>query len=100
NKHLPFKVITENEEVEVLGTHFNVSSYKEDGVSSVALLEGRVKVSVSSNKSRYLNPGQQTVVRAGSIQVQPVDISEAVAWKNGEFMFNNESLKSVMKKIA
>lgn len=100
NARLPFKVITETEEVEVLGTHFNVNSYKEEGVSSVALLEGKVKVSVPSRDSRILTPGQQTLVSTGSIKVYPVDLSESIAWKNGEFMFNNESLKSVMQKIA
>ena len=100
NKKLPFRVITPKEEVEVLGTHFNVNSYSEEESSTVALLEGKVKVSLSSSESRVLKPGEQTVVKAGSMEVYPVDLSEAVAWKNGEFMFHNESMKSVMQKIA
>jgi len=100
NKNKPFKVITENEEVEVLGTHFNVSSYKEEETSSVALLEGKVKVSLHSAASKVLIPGQQSVVKAGSIEVYPIDLSEVAAWKNGEFMFNNENIKSVMQKVA
>ncbi len=100
NKRLPFRVITPKEQIEVLGTHFNVNSYSEEESSTVALLEGKVKVSLSSSEFKVLKPGEQTIVKGGSVQVFPVDLSEAIAWKNGEFMFNNESMKSVMQKIA
>lgn len=33
------------------------------------------------------------------MEIAPVDQNECLAWKNGEFMFNNESLESVMKKL-
>lgn len=100
NKKLPFKVITSKEEIEVLGTHFNVNSYNEEESSTVALLEGKVKVSLPSSEFKVLNPGEQTIVKGESLEVHPVDLLEAIAWKNGEFMFNNESMKSVMQKIA
>ena len=100
NKKLPFKVITPKEEVEVLGTHFNVNSYSEEESSTVALLEGKVKVSLSSSEFKVLNPGEQAVVKTGAVEVYPVDLSEAVAWKNGEFMFHNEGIKSVMQEVA
>lgn len=100
NKKLPFRVITPKEEVEVLGTHFNVNSYNEEESSTVALLEGKVKVSLPSLEFKVLNPGEQTIVKGESLEVHPVDLSEAIAWKNGEFMFHNESMKSVMQKIA
>jgi hypothetical protein len=100
NKKLPFTVITPKEEVEVLGTHFNVNSYRDEESSMVALLEGKVKVSLSSSEFKVLKPGEQTIVKGGAVEVFPVDLSEAVAWKNGEFMFHNESMKSVMQKIA
>lgn len=100
NKKLPFRVITPKEEVEVLGTHFNVNSYRDEESSTVALLEGKVKVSLPSLEFKVLNPGEQTIVKGESLEVHPVDLSEAIAWKNGEFMFHNESMKSVMQKIA
>jgi len=100
NKSLPFKVITRKEEIEVLGTHFNVNSYGEEETSSIALLEGKVKVAISSTDFDFLAPGQQAVVKNGSMTIHPVNLSEAVAWKNGEFMFNDENMKSVMQKIA
>jgi ferric-dicitrate binding protein FerR (iron transport regulator) len=77
-----------------------VNSYRDEESSMVALLEGKVKVSLSSSEFKVLKPGEQTIVKGGAVEVFPVDLSEAVAWKNGEFMFHNESMKSVMQKIA
>ncbi len=100
NDAQPFIVQTNREKVEVLGTHFNVNSYPEETTSAVALLEGKVKVSIADQSAEFLQPGQQSLVKGGVIQVQQIAIAESVAWKNGEFMFNNESLSSVMRKLA
>ncbi|HWV74182.1 MAG TPA: FecR domain-containing protein [Pseudosphingobacterium sp.] len=100
NEKAPFVVRTKNESVQVLGTHFNVNTYKDDQISTVSLLEGSVKVSLPNEISQILKPGQQSVAYTDRIDVQPVNISEAIAWKNGEFMFNSESLVSAMTKIA
>lgn len=100
NKKAPFVVSTKNESVHVLGTHFNVNTYKDDQISTVSLLEGSVKVSLPNEISQTLKPGQQSIAHADRIEVQPVNTSEAVAWKNGEFMFNSENLVSAMNKIS
>ena len=99
-KEAPFIVTTPKEEVKVLGTHFNINSYPKDEQSTVALLQGSVQVSASNSSKKILKPGEQSVQTAGRIEVKPINIDEAVAWKNGEFMFNNESLESVMRKVA
>ncbi|NGF55190.1 DUF4974 domain-containing protein [Parapedobacter sp. SGR-10] len=96
----PFIVKTKQEKIEVLGTHFNVNAYTEESTSAVALLEGKVKVSLGDRTSKVLQPGQQSLVKEDAIQVQNIDVAESIAWKNGEFMFNNESLSSVMRKLA
>ncbi len=100
NKKSPFIVKTDNETVRVLGTHFNVNAYKNEKASHVSLFEGSVKVSVGESFSEIIKPGQQSVVKKGEISVQPADLEEVVAWKNGEFIFNHESLKSAMQKVA
>ena len=96
----PFIVKTAKEKIEVLGTHFNVNSYQTDINSTVALLEGKVKVSSGEDHNTVLKPGQQSVVSRGKIEIRNVNVDECVAWKNGEFMFNNETLENVMKKVA
>ncbi|NGM60657.1 DUF4974 domain-containing protein [Sphingobacterium sp. SGG-5] len=100
NEQKPFIVQTNRQKVEVLGTHFNVNAYSEEPISAVSLLEGKVKVSLANQAEETLLPGQQSLVKNDVIYVQKIDIAESVAWKNGEFMFNNESLSSVMRKLA
>ncbi|MFD2554808.1 FecR family protein [Sphingobacterium tabacisoli] len=96
----PFIVKTEKEQVEVLGTHFNLNSYTDERVSRVALLEGSVKVSTAAGRgSEILRPGQQSLVSSAGISVEAVDMDECLAWKNGEFMFNNESLESIARRL-
>jgi len=94
-KNQPFKVVTNQQVVEVLGTHFNVNAYDDENVTSTTLLEGSVKVA-----GRVLKPGQQASLKNGHISINEVDTEEAVAWVNNNFNFNNEDLGSIMRKIS
>ncbi|WP_293915552.1 MULTISPECIES: FecR family protein [unclassified Sphingobacterium] len=97
----PFIVKTGKEEVRVLGTHFNVNSYEGDPVSRVSLLEGKVEVLAKRGLYKtHLLPGQQTVNTSNSINVESFNTEESIAWKNGEFIFNNERLDQVMLKVG
>jgi len=100
NEDIPFRVRTKKETIEVLGTHFNVNSYADEPASITTLVEGKVKVSLPNAVSQILRPGQQSLVRTGDdIQVNEVDPFEIVAWKDGDFMFNNEALERAMRKV-
>ncbi|WP_316791467.1 FecR family protein [Pedobacter frigoris] len=119
NKKVPFIVQTDQQTVEVLGTHFNINSYKDEGSVKTTLLEGSVLVSClpatanNNNSSLHkgvspqggesgvvLKPNEQASLTANkTITVDEVNPNEAIAWKNGKFMFNDESLESIMRKI-
>lgn len=102
NKRKPFRVNTTNQVVEVLGTHFNVNAYPDEKISKTTLLEGKVAVSKGAQVV-LLAPGQQALNNAGfsSLNVKKIaDVSEAVAWKNGLFMFDNEDIYTIMNKIS
>jgi len=98
-KGTSFVVKTAKEDIQVLGTHFNVNAYDDEAISYVSLIEGRVKVS-NPIVSKILIPGQQTVGVNGQLTVQKMNVEEVLAWKNGEFMFNNENLEKVMLKLS
>lgn len=100
NKNKPFIVKSENQSIEVLGTHFNVHAYENEPVIKTTLLEGSVAVT-SKNQKAILRPGQQSNVSESyaKIAVKEVDTEEAIAWKNGRFKFDNADLKSVMKQL-
>jgi ferric-dicitrate binding protein FerR (iron transport regulator) len=101
NKAMPFKVKTRQQQVEVLGTHFNINAYTDEKITATTLLEGSVKVTTASrNQKMIIKPGEQSTVNGDTMNVQEVDTDEAVAWKNGYFLFNDENLAGIMKKVS
>ncbi|TDO24648.1 FecR family protein [Pedobacter duraquae] len=103
NKKMPFKVVTMNQEVTVLGTHFNVKGYGDDNGIATTLLEGSVNVQNRvSGTARKLVPGNQSTVlkNSNAIVVENVQLEQVMAWKNGYFIFENEDIRSIMKLIG
>lgn len=99
HKIVPFKVQTNDVNIEVLGTHFNVMAYANEKSVNTTLLEGSVRVSqLTTHNSQLLTPGQQAKVN-GSIQLVNVDTEEVVAWKNNLFQFNGADIQTVMGQI-
>lgn len=97
----PFIVIAANQQVEVLGTHFNINSYSDEPSVKTTLLEGSVKVSITGkNRPSILNPGQQSINDGHQIKVTSVDIDAVIAWKNGYFQFDDEPISSIMRKLS
>lgn len=101
DKTRPFIVDNGHQQVEVLGTHFNVNSYTDEPYTKTTLLEGTVRVSANTTQAT-LKPGQQSRLNKEqhTLSVAQADLEEAMAWKNGYFMFTNENIGSVMKKLA
>jgi len=95
----PFLVESIGQTVKVLGTHFNINSYADEGEIKTTLLEGSVKVE-SNDPGTILKPGEQASFKNNKIKVTQVNPENAIAWKNGEFEFSNESLESIMRKIS
>jgi len=100
DKRHPFIVNTPDQQVEVLGTHFNLTAYPGDANTSTTLLEGSVRVVSRRGASVIIKPGQQTSLSNAGLKVNDVEVSDVIAWKNGFFTFNNENLGSIMTKVA
>jgi len=101
NARMPFRVVATGQTVEDIGTHFNISAYKDEPVIKTTLVEGSVKVS-KGKETAILKPGQQSIIRSinNSIIVQDADTDEAVAWKNGYFLVNEADIASIMRQLA
>lgn len=96
HKSRPFKVISEGQTVEVLGTHFNINAYADEPNVKTTLLEGSVDVN-----GTFIKPNQQAIFSAGNqIVVKQVDPANVVAWKDGLFKFDHTDLKTAMRQIA
>jgi len=100
NAAMPFNVRVNNITVRVLGTHFNIMAYSNEGAIKTTLLEGSVQLT-TGKKSNILKPGQQGVVsKNGEIAVLEVDASQAVAWKNGFFKFDRSNIEEIMNQLS
>jgi transmembrane sensor len=97
----PFIVHTNRQEVEVLGTHFDINAYPDEGDITTTLLEGAVKI-VAGQKLTVLKPNQQARVNEqGNIKVvDNADTQMAIAWKQGVFNFKNSSIETIMRQVA
>ncbi len=96
-----FNVITKNQEVNVLGTHFNIKGYREDNDIATTLIEGSVNVK-NGEFIKLLKPNQQSLISADSksIKVVEVDVTQEIAWVKGMFSFSEESLEEMMKVLS
>jgi ferric-dicitrate binding protein FerR (iron transport regulator) len=99
DKAHPFVVKTASQEVEVLGTHFNINSYKDEAAVATTLLEGSVRVSGAVGQ-KVLKPGEQAINGANGIRVAKVDAENVVDWKDGDFYLNHLDYRTAMRKIS
>lgn len=102
DKNRPFRVATNQQTVEVLGTHFNINAYTDEALVKTTLLEGAVNVSNGTN-SLKLKPGQQALLNLADakLRLNPnVDVDKEMAWKNDLFAFDNDDLKTIMRQIS
>lgn len=96
----PFRVDIGSATIEVLGTHFNVNTYKEESSMNTTLLEGRVSIKTVQG-SLTLKPGQQGQLKGQQLSLADnPDVEQVMAWKNGLFAFNNATLKEVMQQLS
>ncbi|MBE9602223.1 FecR family protein [Pedobacter sp. MC2016-24] len=100
DKAHPFIVKNHTQRIEVLGTHFNLNSYADEIGIKTTLLEGSVKVSLSSGKEVLLKPGEEALNATGDIRVEKADTEEAVAWKNGNIVFRAKTLRDIMRQLS
>lgn len=97
----PFKVVSANQTIAVLGTEFNVSAYADESETKTTLVEGKVRIeSVQHRKNITLLPGEQGKIGQGGLEKNKVDVSDYIDWKNGEFVFRDETAKEVLHRIA
>jgi ferric-dicitrate binding protein FerR (iron transport regulator) len=100
NKRMPFIVQTKDQKVTVLGTHFNMNSYgDEHGGTVTSLLEGSVELT-NGVETRVLKPGERGVGTVKGFMLLKGNAADAIAWKNGDFIFEDEPLRMIMQKLA
>ena len=110
NASQPFKVkvlshtapeqVTREIEIEVLGTAFDLMAYNDEDGIRTTLVDGSVKV-VSNADHKLLKPREQAVAaQDGRFNLNVVDVQKVTAWKDGNFLFRDDDLGSIMKELA
>ncbi|NQX39088.1 FecR protein [Pedobacter steynii] len=95
-KNHPFIVRTDRQEVRVLGTHFNINSYKDEPAIVTTLLEGSIRI----NNVKTLKPGEQADLDKSGELIVSQGNSDAAAWKDGKFRFLNTDLETVLRQLG
>lgn len=96
NQNQLFIVNTNQANIQVLGTSFNVNNYNEKLITT--LEKGKVNVQ-SKNDSRILKPSQKAIVKDNSIEILDANILKDLAWKNKKFHFENDRLEEILFQI-
>jgi transmembrane sensor len=101
NNSQHFIVKTHKQQVEVLGTHFNINSYLTESGTKTTLIQGSVRIIGRGAKKEevILKPGEEAMLASTYFVVGKADIETAVAWKNGKFIFKDEEFASIARKI-
>lgn len=99
----PFVVETAGMKTRVLGTSFNVQAYSDEQRVFTTLLSGKVEVCLESEKaSLVLEPGMASCWTRGSgeLTCKEADVKNAVAWRYGSFVFEEEDIEVVMRMMS
>ncbi|GAO42724.1 FecR family protein [Flavihumibacter petaseus] len=88
------------QEVEVLGTHFNINAYNDESTTNTTLLEGSVKVKTTAGNALLLPDQQAQLDENGKLKINSsVNIAEVMAWKDGYFIFREADIKTIMRQV-
>lgn len=98
----PFHVKTQQMEVQVLGTSFNICAYHEDNQQQVVLVNGKVEIHTQEGKNTILSPNDMLEYdkQGGRINVSEVDALKYITWKNGYYHFVSQPLSNILKRLS
>lgn len=102
NKAKPFRVVSGDQVIEVLGTHFNVNAYGDGGATVTTLLEGKVRLSGlrAEGENVVLAPLEQALGSGGKFRVGHADTELVMAWHHGRLEFKDADIRTIMKQVS
>ncbi len=99
NEGKPFIVKTDEFNVRVLGTSFNISAYLDSPLAHTTLCSGHVRINDRTNPGKEVDilPGEQLLFHRDNreISVREVDTDVFVSWREGFFQFDNNTVEEV-----
>lgn len=100
NEEVPFIVHTDQLDIRVFGTSFNVSSYAEENMLRTTLVEGSIRIEQDGN-FQFIQPSEQYVYNKNTQEksIQVVDTNIYTSWTNNEYIFRNTTLEDILVQI-
>jgi ferric-dicitrate binding protein FerR (iron transport regulator) len=95
----PFTVKTEELEICVYGTEFDLSAYGKDESEQVVLVNGSVEVK-QNGSSLKMNPGQLFTVAENGNSLKTVDTEIYTSWRDGIYIFEDEAIETILLKLS
>lgn len=98
----PFIVVTDDVQVRVYGTSFNVNTLGADGVRTV-LVEGKVGIRGQDSDREYvLKPNELAFYDRDTrdMKIETVDPDLYTLWRKGIFVFERETLENIMNTLS
>jgi len=101
HKGAAFQVLTKSQEIDVLGTEFNIKAYNNDPVMATTLVVGKIKIK-KGEVSETLMPNQQATIshESDKIDIEEIDVSQEISWINGLFSFNEKPLEEIITVLS
>lgn len=101
HKGSKFKVKTQMQNVEVIGTEFNIKAYRDETSIYTTLVQGKVAVDNAGTRE-ILAPSEQSKVNINNpkIAVYEVDVYNEVSWRKGLFVFKGMPLKDIARVLS
>jgi ferric-dicitrate binding protein FerR (iron transport regulator) len=100
DKSRPFIVQTNYMDVNVLGTSFDVSAYKEDQSFSVVLVSGSVVAQKTGQPEYKIVPGERLAHDGQSVRINKVNTCDYTSWKDGLLHFQSEKMQTIAKRLS
>ena len=105
NKRRPFIVSTQNIDIKVTGTSFNIMAYPDDPTTEVTLEKGRIevfkKINGESESLAVLQPDESLIYNSlsDSSNISSVNTEDKLSWIEGKMVFKYEPFQSVITKL-
>lgn len=100
DKNRPFIVTTNNVDIRVLGTTFNVTTYKGSSQVDVVLVNGSVNVKPKNGKETMIKPNQMFTYTDQESTLRYVDVENYISWREGKYIFKNEPIENILLRLS
>jgi len=105
NADAPFLVVTEDFLVKVLGTSFNVSSYRDDPFASTVLISGKITlegIGIKGFEPKPITPGNTVLLerKTKHLRVQKADVEDYISWTHKQLILKQTPRSELLVRLG